>query len=393
MNKVLIVTTTGGFLPQFLKNDVEVLEELGFQINYASNFNHVVYEFSERKLEEKGILIHPIAIEKKPWHVMANIRAIGQLLVIIKVHGIDIVHCHNPLGGVVGRIAGMLSCRHPAIVYTAHGFHFFKGAPLRNWLIYYPVEKWLARHTDALITINSEDYTAAQRFRLRKGGAAVRIPGVGLDVNRFRPRAEYGRDMRRRLGIKEEKFHLLTAAEINGNKNYIVVLKALERLSDLPVCYSICGRGELRGELEKYVAEHDLSDRVKFLGYRYDMEMVLQSADAFVFPSKREGLGMAALEAMASGIPVIATDNRGTREYVSEDTGYLCPPDDPDAFAAAIRDLFSSPDKKIKMGRRAAEAAKKFSSDKTIEAMRSAYEQVIKSRGFGDNGGVSGKSE
>ncbi|MDE6608309.1 MAG: glycosyltransferase [Lachnospiraceae bacterium] len=154
MKKVLIITTVSGFLPQFEKNNVKLLCEAGCEVHYASNFKNPVYTFCEADLKAQGIRLHQIDIAKSPCKLLANLRAVMQLLRVIRENGIDIVHCHNPMGGVAGRIAARLSKKRPYVIYTAHGFHFYKAAPRKNWLFFYPVEWILARMTDIIVTIN-----------------------------------------------------------------------------------------------------------------------------------------------------------------------------------------------------------------------------------------------
>ena len=158
MKKALILTTTSGFLSQFELNNVRLLQEKGYQIHYATNFGVPIYEVKDQTLVDMGIILHHISIEKSPFSIKKNIWAYRELKRIIDREKIDVVHCHNPVGGLLGRLSAHMSKRKPYVIYTAHGFHFFTGAPLKNWLFYYPVERYLAKYTDIIITINHEDY-------------------------------------------------------------------------------------------------------------------------------------------------------------------------------------------------------------------------------------------
>lgn len=375
MKKVLIIASTGGFLSQFLKGDVAVLQELGYEIHYASNFDHNVYSFDPKELTDQGVKLHAVGLHKKPWHVLANARALRQLTDIIRTEQIDLIHCHNPVGGMLGRLAGVMTRDvRPKVIYTAHGFHFFKGAPASYWIMFYPIERLLARATDLIITINREDMERAERFHLKKGGRVELIHGVGLDPDRFRPRPEARDRMRRELGIPERAFHMVTAAELNANKNQSTVLKAMADIRDKDIYYSICGRGEKEEELRDLITKLGLSGRARLLGYRTDMEMVLQSADCFVFPSRREGFGMAAVEALATGIPVIAADNRGTREYMlPHENGFVCLADDQVTFAEAIGKLKEDMGLRSSLSKGALRSAAKFKCDATMDRMREIY--------------------
>lgn len=190
MNKALIITTTSGFLSQFELNNVRLLQKKGYQVHYATNFGVPIYEVKDETLRNMGVVLHHISIEKNPFKIKKNIWALRELIRIIDREEISVVHCHNPNGGVLGRLAAVLSKRKPFVVYTAHGFHFFQGAPVKNWLFYYPAEKVLAKFSDIIITINHEDYTRADKFHYKKDGGAALIPGVGVDLEKFYPLKE-----------------------------------------------------------------------------------------------------------------------------------------------------------------------------------------------------------
>ncbi|MCR5343436.1 MAG: glycosyltransferase family 4 protein [Butyrivibrio sp.] len=377
MKKALIVSSTGGFLSQFLENDVQVLQENGYEIHYASDFDNPVYAFNPENLRNAGIIMHQIVLHKKPWHLIKNAKGLIQLSDLIKKENISLVHCHNPVGGMLGRLAGFCSGKNPYVIYTAHGFHFFKGAPKAYWLIFYPIERFLARFTDMIITINKEDYKRACTFHLRKGGHVELLHGVGLDTDRFHPMPELRKAVREELGIPDKGFHIVTAAELNNNKNHTVVLEAIRSLDDEDIYYSICGRGGKALELRNFIEESGLSDNIKLLGYRNDMERILQSADVFAFPSKREGFGMAAVEALGCAVPVIAADNRGTREYMRNgENGIVCRPNEVRDFEKAISTFKSNPDVRDAYSKKALELSNIFSKSSAKETMREIYSKI-----------------
>ncbi|MCM1538738.1 MAG: glycosyltransferase family 4 protein [bacterium] len=374
MKKVLIITTNSGFVPQFEMNDIKILEEYGYQIHYASNFCKPVYQFDQKAIEERGIRIHHIDIEKSPLRINANIKAWRQLRKIICSEQIDLIHCHNPIGGVLGRLAAGCGKKTPRVIYTAHGFHFYEGASIKNWLLYYPAERMLARRTDVLITINREDCERAGWLRLRRGGRVERIHGVGVDTERFRPMRTINLKKRKELGIPEDAFHIVSVAELNDNKNQQTIIRAMADLPQRNVYYSICGTGQNEEKLKKLAADRGLKGRVRLLGYRTDVEEVLQTADCFVFPSIREGFGIAAVEALACGVPVIAGNNRGTREYMRDGVnGILCPPLDKAAFARAINKLYANPEYRQRLAASCRESMLPFSLTAVDRDMRRIY--------------------
>ena len=378
MKKVLIITAISGFLPQFEKNNVKLLHEAGCEIHYASNFKNPIYTFDEEDLKAQGIRLHQIDIAKSPFKFGTNFRAIWQLLRIIRENDIEIIHCHNPMGGVAGRVAAGLSKRKPYVIYTAHGFHFYRGAPKKNWLLFYPVERLLARMTDILITINREDYERAKRLPLKSGGAVFQIHSVGVDKERFFPKKEINEAKRRELHVPADAFHIVTAAELNKNKNQKVIIEAISTLPQEDIYYSICGKGQGEVFLRKLIKEKGLENRIRLLGFRTDMEEILQTADCFAFPSYREGLGVAAVEALLCNVVLVASDNRGTREYaVNGKNAFVCKADSVPEFAQAIGKLYKDKELRVKMSQNGRTSAMEFTVGEVEKTMKRVYDKAL----------------
>lgn len=268
-----------------------------------------------------------------------NIKAYKQLKKIIKENNYDIIHCHTPVAGVLTRLAARNS-KDTTVIYTAHGFHFFKGAPLLNWLIYYPVERFCAKFTDKLITINKEDYERAQYFKLRKNGKVYYVPGVGIDIEKIRNTKVDVQQKKKELGIPKKIPVLLSVGELIKRKNHETVLKALSKLKNYDFVYLICGRGILAEYLQEQVKQLALTDKVKFLGFRKDIAELCKTADLFIFPSYQEGLPVALMEAMAADLLAIASNVRGNRDLISKEN--LFEPDDADALVRIIEKLLDN---------------------------------------------------
>lgn len=182
----LILTTTSDFLWKFERENVKILQQMGYVVHYATNLKEPSYFSEKERLDQLGIQVHPIDIARSPFLFRQNERALRQVLDLIRKYDICLLHCHTPVGGLLGRLAGRrLGPGKLFVIYTAHGFHFYQGAPLSHWLAYYRVERFLAHYTDTLILINEEDAAAARRFRLRKGGKRYLLPGTGLDTQLF----------------------------------------------------------------------------------------------------------------------------------------------------------------------------------------------------------------
>lgn len=387
MKKILIVTTIGGFLPQFEMNDVKILMEQGYEVHYASNFANPVYELDTELLKQMGIRLHPVDIQKSPLKLRRNMRALKEIISIIRREGIQVIHCHNPMGGVLGRLAALAGgSLKPYVLYTAHGFHFYDGAPLLNWLLFFPAEFLLAGHTDSMITINREDDVRAHRYfsgRQKAADTAVgqknvyRIPGVGVKTARFAPDPNVREKVRNVLQIKDDTFYILSVGELNRNKNHEVIIRAIASLKDPDIFYGICGKGYRREYLEELARKKGIAHQVKFFGFRNDIPEMLQGADCFVFPSRREGLGIAALEAMAAGLPMITSDCRGTREYMEDNvTGYVCRSGQVSEYARLIKKMKNDPEKRKEMSDVCRSVAEKFNLHRTDRIMREIYSQI-----------------
>lgn len=381
----MILTTISGFLDKFERGNVRILREMGYTVHYAANTYEQHYLFDEGEIRGMGVEIHHIDIARSPYMLRDNKKAFDQLVGLVRRYGIDMVHCHTPVGGVLGRLLGKFFEKDGLkILYTAHGFHFYKGAPLINNSVYYLVEKALARYTDALVVINQEDYQNAKHLHLRDGGNVYHIPGVGLDLEKFRAlTAEQRAEGRRRLGLREEDFFVLSVGELNENKNQEVVLKALAKMREQGtelsgIRYGICGDGFFHERLKKMIQHLKLQDTVDMYGYCRNVPEILGCADVFVFPSKREGLGMAGLEALAMGIPVLAADNRGTREYMTRGVnGYTYSSTDVDGFIDGLEKVRRmEPEKLAKMKQDSIASARRFEWRYTDTIMREVYKHL-----------------
>ncbi|HIU66462.1 MAG TPA: glycosyltransferase family 4 protein, partial [Candidatus Caccomorpha excrementavium] len=367
----------GGFLPQFEMGHARVLQRLGYEVHYASNFRMPVYGYSREWLEGQGIVCHQIDFERSPYRIPGHIRAYRQLKELIRSVPFHIIHCHTPVGGVLTRLAARKSRKGPQparVLYTAHGFHFYRGGPPGSWLLFYPIESRLSLYTDVLLTINREDYEQAKRFCVEWRCRPVQIPGVGIRPEFYGERdREAAEAKRREFGIEENDFLIVSVGELNSNKNHEIVIRAMEGLSDVHIKYLICGEGNRRKLLEQLIYRTGLEERVKLAGFRKDIAQILACADCFAFPSKREGLGMAAIEAMASGLPVIAGDNRGTREYMIDGTNGIVCRNRPEEYRNAIRKLSQDPKLRRRMGEKARKMALHYDAAHSDEAMKEIY--------------------
>lgn len=381
MKKILIVSSVCGFLAKFEKEDVKILQELGYEVHYASNSSNPIYPYPEDTLEKMGVIFHDTDLWQSPFGITHNLKALRQIKGIVKREGIGVVHCHTPSGGLVGRLA----CKSEKVymIYTAHGFHFYKGADFLHYHLYHGIEKFLSRMTDVIVTVNQEDFSAAEKMKEKV--CACRIPGVGLDMDYFHGTSREQRaKARKNLGLKQE-FYLLSVGELRENKNQSAVIKALAKLREegadiKKIRYGMLGAGRQEQELREMVRNLHLDGQVEFLGYRQDVRPYLQAADALVFPSVREGLGMAALEALATGLPVIASDNRGTREYMLHgENGLVSKRNTPEEYAALIKKMAEEREdwgENFARRERIRKGVEKFEKHNSMAVMRRVYENA-----------------
>lgn len=344
--KVLCIASVASNLDNFNRRNVQLLQKLGYDITIASNFNVEEDSSSAEKIDlfqqqmrSEGIHIVQIDFTRKIGNIRQQIISFRQVGELLKNH-YDLIHCHTPICSAITRMnAQKYRKQHiTKVIYTAHGFHFFKGAPLKNWLCFCPVEMLCSRWTDMLITINEEDFHFAQKHM--KAGKTVYISGIGIDTEKFRTCAVDREHKRKELGIPPHEKILISVGELNTNKNQKTMIQAVAKLKNPSIHYLIVGVGQNEQELKQIVRTLHLEKQVHFLGYRRDIHELDKISDIFVFPSFREGLSASLMEAMASGLPCIVSAVRGNRDLIENGKGgFWAKPDSADEFAEKIKFL------------------------------------------------------
>lgn len=366
MKKALVIATVMGFVVTFEKNDIFILKEMGYEVHIASDLSAYTNEENYNKLISLGVITHNIEFNRNPFG-FKNVKAFQKLNNLVKKEQFDLIHCHTPVGGVLGRIVGHFN-HVSQVIYSAHGFHFFSGAPFKNWLLFYPIEKFCSRWTDILITLNNEDYQRALKFHSRK---VKRIHGVGIDINKFNQGKECRGAKRNELGVSEQDIVLLSVGELSRDKNHKIVLEAMKELSEFGCKYFICGKGNLEEELDHYISENDLKENVRLLGYRTDISELLQATDIYVFPSLFEGLSVALMEAVAAKIPIACTNVRGNVDTVITEESYFSP-NNAKELVGVIKNLISIKDN-TKMINKNYENLLKYQLSEVDREMREIY--------------------
>lgn len=340
MAKRILITSTDAMMKQFLEPHVINLHEHGYEVEIACS--EVLNRFQEVQQDlGKLIPIHHLSLQRSPLAFAAHRKGYHELKDIIRAGHFDLIWTNEPVMSVVTRLAAKDARKAGAkVLYMVHGYHFFRGAPALNWMLYYPIEKLMAPKADVICTINREDYARAQTMPVKE---VEYIHGVGINTARLHKTGQT--DIRKELGLPENAFLVLSVGELNKNKNQQVILRAIAELNDPDIHYLLCGKGDQREALEKLASDLGLSERTHFLGYRMDVVDICSQADLFAMPSKREGLPVASLEAMYSGLPLVNSSIRGLADVTENGkTGFVTSYNDVHGFAEGIRKLKEDPE-------------------------------------------------
>lgn len=362
----LLLTCTDLMAIQFLVPHVKYLSRHGFSVELACS--EVGGRMDDLRSRLDGIAaIHPVRLVRSPFSA-SNRYGYRDLKAIIDGGHWDVIWTNEPVMGVMTRLAAREArSQGTKVVYMVHGFHFYTGAPLKNWLLYYPVEKYCSCLCDMIVTINNEDYQRAKTFHAAR---VEKIPGVGVNTKEFATCPVDRVQKRKELGIPDDAFFVVSVGELKEHKNHSIMLRAVAEVNDPAIYYGICGKGELLEPLRKLAEDLNISGQTKFFGYRKDIPEVLRAADLFAFPSKRDGLGLAALEAMASGLPLLTSDIRGISDYVIDDvTGYRYGVADAAGFAEGLRRYVNNPQLRHRIGEKNRAVVVDYDIGKICEAV------------------------
>ncbi len=370
MKKILYVATITEHFYYFHLPYLKMFHELGWQVDVAAH-GDVELPFCDTRYE--------IPIKRSPAD-KDNIRAYKMLKNIIEKNQYDLIHCHTPMGGMLARLAAASQRKSGTkVLYTAHGFHFYKGAPKINWLVYYPIESVMSYLTDCLITINDEDYAFAKKHLRVKD--IKKVNGVGYNSDRYYPvSAEEKAALRETLGYGADEKLLVYVAEMNANKNQSMLIKALKALSEKrdDVRLLIVGADNFKGEYPRLSEELGVDGKVDFLGHREDINDILHASDIAVGSSIREGLPVNVMEALACGLPVVLSDNRGHRVLgINGENGFIVDVNDFEAMAEKIDMILSDRELYARLSDNAVKLVKPYSKESVLEELKRIYNQYI----------------
>lgn len=385
---MMMLTTTAYMSERFNRDNIRILEELGYEVHVVANFDAgnpsdaAVLDGFRSWVEAHGGKCFSIAVTHDPRDFKNFHRAYRQCLDLIRRFHYSFIHCHTPVAGVLGRkLAHDTGTR---VIYTAHGFHFYKGAPRCYWLLFYPVEKAMARWTDVLITINKEDFgLAKKKFRAKE---TIYLPGVGVDLKKWDNGTCDADAKRAELGLKDSEIMLLSVGELSDRKNHMAVIEALARLhreDHIDAEYFIAGVGRNRDALLKAADENNIMPHIHLLGYRTDIAELDRAADLFIFPSKQEGMPVALMEAIAAKCPVLCSDIRGSNELVTDSRCLFdlkAGPEEPNSLYSRLKRAIEKGRGEIKTSFATAiqenyEGIGKFDRSNTVKEMQAIYEK------------------
>jgi glycosyltransferase involved in cell wall biosynthesis len=382
LKKVLLVASVVSFIEWFNRQNVDFLnDELDCEVHIACNFDYMNDTDVERtkryieKLENQGVILHNIAFARGPF-APANINAFKKLKAVINSENFDLIHCHTPTASMMTRLAAKKARKRGSIImYTCHGFHFHNASSKKNWIMYYPVEKFLSRYCDYIVTINKEDCQRAKTFHCPN----VRyIPSVGVDINRIRDLKIDKMTKKEEIGVPKDKILIISAGELISRKNHKVIIRALAKLNNPNIYYAIAGKGPLHDYLTNLAKELGVDDKVMLLGFRTDIFELYHAADISAFPSKIEDLGLAGVEAMAAGVPLVSSNVHGILDYVIDGkTGFAIDPKDVDGYAEAIKKLVDDPELRESMKADCLKAVEPFEISNALRVMWDIYEEIL----------------
>ncbi|HSW35616.1 MAG TPA: glycosyltransferase family 4 protein [Candidatus Limnocylindrales bacterium] len=370
--KVLFVASIFQHFVAFHLPFFRLLQAKGCEVHAAARSNSGQFP----ALEELGIICWDIPFARSPYS-LANIHAYRQLRVLLTEHHFDLIHVHTPVASLLGRYLARATGQGP-VLYTAHGFHFYRGAPPMNWLVYYPAERIAARWTDGLLVMNDEDYKNAQRLGFKTGKNLFYVHGVGVDQNCYVPVAGAA-SIRAELGLESNDLLVTCVAELIPRKNHVFLLDAWQQLSSHSqgAHLLLIGAGDSMAMLLRKAKQEQIPG-VHFLGYRKDVPQILLETDLVTLVSRQEGLPRFIMEAMAAGKPVVATNVRGSRDLVEHGkTGLLVEPGDVKSMTTALKKLIADPSLRTAMGQAGLEKIKDYSLEHVLEEMSIIYEQYL----------------
>lgn len=375
----ILITCTDVMMIQFIVPHVLYLDSMGAIVDVACSsaegYQKEGYlEKIKSQLPARSSYYH-VRTERNPFSIQ-NLSGYSDLKRIIDNNNYDLVWTNEPVMGVMTRLASRRYRKKGGkVMYLVHGYHFFKGAPKKNWM-YYPVERFFSTWCDAITVINWEDFDFTKKHF---STPVYHIDGIGLSLEKYKNTHSNFEEKRKSLGINNEDILIVSVGELQSRKNHQIMIKAIGEINDPSIKYIICGRGELLSDLQELSVQKGVAKQVQFLGHRYDIAEILSVADIFAHPSQREGLGIAAIEAMAAGLPLITSNVQGIKDYVENGyNGFSYNPYDLDGFVEGLKRLINNKSMREEMGKRNQACAEKYSIEKSKVAVAEIIKKILR---------------
>lgn len=375
--KALIVVSLAGFIRSFLNNDIKILQDKGYEIYCATNIDHPGSEGMLEYFKNNNIIFFNVPFSSNSPISKQTIQSYNVLKKILKNENFDLVHCHTPIVGVLTRIL----CRNirkigTKVIYTTHGFYFHDGSSKKTWTVFYTIEKLMSKYCDAIITINNEDFKNATTMHCKN---VYKINGVGVDLKRFNEVSINRDEYRRKLGIKPDDIVVLSVGELSKRKNQKVVVEAIAKLNDPNIVFLHCGNVMNSKGTKDHILQIAKQNnvRIKLMGLRNDIPYICRCADIGTISSTREGLGLAGIEMLASGLPVVASNTHGIKDYMQDGiNGYLVNPYSSADFAVAIEKIINMKNRE-EIKKICKESVQNFSKEISYNQLKSIYDEVL----------------
>ncbi len=387
--RAMLIANSASMIDHFNRDNIDILINMGYEVVVAANFKDGNSSTKERiadfkqELEEKNIHIINLPIPRNVTQIFKMFKSIKLIKEYLNENPCELIHTQAPFGGVAGRLAAknFRKTHNTKVIYFVHGFHFFKGAAFKNYLIYYNIEKYLSKYTDCLITLNSEDYeTASKKFKKTE---VEYVPGVGVDTEFISTIKVDKKSKCKELKLPQNKKIVLTMAELIPRKNVTATINAFAAADNEDAILLICGKGKELKKLKKLVKELELQKKIYFAGYRTDILEICRMSDIFMFTSHQEGLPVAVMQAMASRLPVIASDIRGNRDLLAPDKHskskkYLIPVNDISTFTDKLNYLLTHEKECKKLGETNIENCRNYFDIKLVhQKMTDIYDRLL----------------
>lgn len=374
--KILYVTTVSNTINAFLISHIKMLIEEGNTVDIAFNIDQEI----KPEIKDLGCKVHLIPFQRSPLRA-DNIKAYKLIKHIMSKEKYDLIHTHTPIASVVTRLASR-TLEKTKIIYTAHGFHFYKGSPLKNWIIYYPIEKLLAKYTDVLITINEEDYRTAVNNNFKAKSIEL-VEGVGINLDKFSPQTQMIKEkLRNQYGFSKNDYILIYAGELSYRKHQDLLVTVASKLKNkIPnLKILLAGTGQLKETYEKQIKELGIEEHVKLLGFRSDIDKLMALSDVAVSASRQEGLPVNIMEAMATGLPLVVTNCRGNRDLVStEENGFIVGINEEDRFVESLEKIYLSENLRNEFSQQSLSKVQEYSMQNVLMKMKCIYIKTMMS--------------